>query len=307
MNELVVKKSNPNKPPRILIYGVEGVGKSTLGARAPKPIFISPEGGTDELKNAHGNGVDQIPNIKTWLDVKNAIKSLATLNHDYQTVVLDSADWIEKVCHLHILGTSGKSITTVNGGYGSGYRESEAMHKVLIDDLSELREKKNMGIIITAHAHVKAVKDPSMMEDYDSFEIKCHEMVSSLWREWVDALLFARFRTFLKSNDDSSKARALGDGTRVVYTQKQPAFQAKNRYGLPVEMEFTENFWNEFITLSGKGPKDAAVILSELTGMVEGLTDLELKEKVLIAMKDANGDAHKLNSIHNRLKTIKRG
>lgn len=84
-----------------------------------------------------------------------------------------------------------------------------------------------MAIIVTAHAQVKEIKDPEMMKDYDCYQIKCDERVSSLWREWVDAMIFVRFRTFIKPGEDTTKARAITDDTRVAYTIQKPAFQAK--------------------------------------------------------------------------------
>lgn len=293
------KKGNPNRPVRAMIYGVEGVGKSTLGAKSDNPIFITPEGGTDRLTDSKGNPIDEMPNILTWDDVRNAVRMLATEAHVFETVVLDSADWIEKLCHAQIIGKSGKSITTCNGGYGAGYRQSEIMHKELIDDLAVLRERRGMNVIITAHAAVRIVKDPSMPEDYESFEIKCHEMVSSLYREWVDVLLFARFRTFVNPSS-TQKARAISDGTRVAYASKQPSFQAKNRYGMPAELPFTEDFWN---VLNGYARVDPAKVRAEILGLREKVSP----EKLAVVDKtitDAGNDPNKLAAILKRLKEV---
>ena len=293
-------KSNPTKPIRVLIYGVEGIGKSTLGAKSDSPIFITPEGGADQLTDAHGNPVDIVDGVTNWDTLRKAVSFLINEEHSYKTLVLDSADWIEKICHSAIIGKSGKSISTVNGGYGAGYRQSEIMHKEFIDDVSKLRETRGMNIVITAHAAVKPVKDPSMMTDYDSFEIKCHEMVSSLWREYVDALLFARFRTFVKESDDTAKARALSDGTRVVYTRKQPSFQAKNRYGMPPEIEFTENFWSVLKSYQAKPPSCVEKV-KELYEMVAKLKDTELQDKALASIEAGKSDFQKLEVIEKRL------
>lgn len=299
---LETRKSNPNKPVRVLIYGVEGVGKTTLGARADRPVFITPEGGTDNIP-----GVDEMPNITDWKSVRAAINKLLTEEHSFKTLVIDSADWLEKLCHADIIGSSGKDIIRANGGYGAGYRESEIRHRDLIADLSKLRDARNMNIVVTAHYQVKTVKDPEMLEDYDGFEIKCHDMVSSLWREWVDALLFARFRAFLKKSDDSAKARALGDDSRVVYTVKRPAFQAKNRFGLPPEMEFTENFWNEFMGYARKGPVQAGIveeIKADIKELFGKLKDEATQKVVVESIQKAGTDVKMLEAIRRRLKEI---
>lgn len=294
---LEVRKSNPNKPVRIMCYGVEGVGKSTLGAKAQNPIFISPEGGTDQLGD-----VAEMPDVTDWDSVISAVAKLGKEQHNYQTLVIDSADWLEGLAHTKIIGNSNKSIITCNGGYGAGFRESQSMHQSLIKLLSQLREERNMNIVVTAHAHVKNVKDPSMMEDYEAFEIKCHEFVSSLWREWVDGLFFARFRTFIKAKDGTVKARALSDGTRVVYTVKQAFCQAKNRYGMPAEMEFNENFWSDLMRYSRKTLASKDMLLERALLISDDKTRLNAVE----AIKKCNNEADLLK-IENRLFQITKG
>lgn len=323
------RKSNPNKPLRIMPYGVEGVGKSTLGAKSDRPIFISPEGGTDQLTNSSGEPVDEMlfkepklgsdgkpvyTSIDNWDKLIASLKRLVIEPHDFKTVVLDSADWIEGLAHRKIIGSSDKTITTVDGGYGAGYRKSQNMHQELIEILATLRDARNMNVVVPAHAHVKTVKDPGVVDDYDAFEIKCHEFVSSLWREWVDGLFFIRFKTFSKSGElnDTAKARAFSDGTRVIYTVKQPAFQAKNRYGMPPEMVFTENFWQDLVGYARKAPKQddpVAVeelrcrMLDDIVAMV-GFVDEPTRMKVMAHVEEKKNDIEELKATLARLEEI---
>lgn len=303
---LITRKSNPNKPPVVMIYGREGTGKSTLGARAPNPIFVSPEGGSDRLSTAEGNPVDEMPNVSNWQSARGAIKSILKEDHSFKTLVLDSADWLEKLCHAEIIGNSGKSITTVNGGYGAGYRQAEQMHREIIADLSEIREKRNMNIVICAHAHVKQAKDPEMLHDYDTYEIKCHEFVSALWREWVEGLFFVRFETFTKVSDDTEKARALGTDKRILYTVQRPSFQAKNRFNMPPDMEFTLDFWNEFMKYASKGAQaeTAEQILLEIEQLHALVKDAQTSKAVGETIVKAGGNPAMLNQIRTRLKEI---
>jgi len=281
-----------------MIYGPEGVGKSSFGAFADKSVFITPEGGADQLKTKSGEPIDIMPNCTTFDQVRGAVLRLTNENHPFKTLVLDSADWIEKVCHKKIIGASDRSIITCNGGYGAGYRESEALHRGLIEDLSVLRDKKNMAIIITAHSHVKEVKDPSVIENYDAFEIKCHSFVSDLWREWVDALLFVRFRAYAKEG----KAKAFGDGSRVMYTEKDPAFQAKNRYTMPKELDFDWSAWDKIksYTIS----KTADDVMKESVKLLAGITDAEKKSQVLEFLQNNSNNVNTLTDAKNRIEQI---
>jgi hypothetical protein len=287
-----------------MVYGPEGIGKSTLGAKSDNPIFISPEGGTDQLTDAYGKPVKSLSDVNTWDDVVNSLNLLMAEKHDFKTLVLDSADWIEKLAHQKIIGESGKDIIRANGGYGSGYRQAETMHKGLIEQLAQLREKRNMNIVIIAHTHVRPVKDPEMLEQYDSFEIKCHEFVSSLYREWVDGLFFVRFNTFVKT-DDTGKSKALTDGARTLYTVKRPAFQAKNRYGMPESLPFTFDSWKEILAYAKKGivQETPEMVYSEIQELLKTSPE-DIKVKATENTEKNKNNKKQLIAIRDRLKTI---
>ena len=304
---LKTRKSDPTRPPRIMIYGVEGVGKTNFAAMAEKAVFITAEGGTDQCVNEFGEAVDEVEGVRDWSSLMEALRSIRDDKHDFKTLALDSADWIEGLAHRHIVGNSGKTITTALGGYGAGYRQSQNMHQELIALLEEIREKRGMKIIPTAHAHVKTVKDPESMEDYDAFEIKCHEYVSSLWREWVDALFFVRFRTYIhKSDEPNAKARAMGDNSRVLYTVKRPAFQAKNRFGMPDEMDFVENMWPVLNQFFGKGaqPESREEVQAEINELILKVTDKATRETIVGAVKKDTSSIEKLKKHRARIKQL---
>lgn len=303
-----IEVAGARKPLRALIYGIEGVGKTSLLAKAPNPIFITPEGGTDQIR-----GAKKFKNVKTWEDVIACVDELLVAKHDYKTLAIDTADWLEKICHALIIQHSkGKSIITANGGYGAGYSEAERMHRELIAKLDRLRDECGMNILVSAHYQVKIVKDPEAVQDYDQFEIKCHEKVSSLWREWAECLFFARFNTFIKVEDDKDRGRAVTDGRRTVYTVKTPAFQAKNRYGLPAEMEFSENFWN---VLSGHidrfylggGTEQAATleaVRSEVKELLAKVQDPGLAKTAADHAEKVWTDVAQLTRARDRLKQV---
>ncbi len=144
-----------SKPPRLLVYGSEGIGKSTLAAQAPKPIFVPTEDGLDQI------ACDSFPLAKTFPDAMNCFNVLASEKHDYRTVVLDSGDWLERLIWDHVCKLFGvTSIERVDGGYGKGYSHALTYWRQLIDVLRRLREEKGMISIILAHAKVESFTDP---------------------------------------------------------------------------------------------------------------------------------------------------
>jgi hypothetical protein len=301
---LNVKKANPKTPLKLVIYGGAGVGKSTLGARSDKPIFIPAEKGTSQLLTTNNEPVDEFQGITSWDSVIAAIESLTTENHNYQTLVLDSADWTEKLAHQKILGNNHTDIVRANGGYGSGYRLSQRMHFDLISKLDRLQEVKGMHIIVTAHAQVKQAKDPSIIEDYDRHEIKCHDLISSIWIEWANFVAFVRYAIFTK-DEGTKKSRAFTDGSRIMYSTENGAFQAKNHFDFPSEMKFDLNIWNTIMAYVTKGPKKetAEMIYSETKILIEKLKE-EDKTKAIEFLEKHKSNADQLILIRERVKKL---
>lgn len=306
--EIKIKKVNPNKPVKVIMYGETGVGKSTFAANAPNPIGISPEGGLDLVKRQDGAELEQFENIATWDQLIGAIDFLIKEDHAYKTLVIDTADWVEKLAHAKIIGSSGKDINRVNGGYGSGLRDTERLHMELISKLTQLWNN-GMHIVVTAHYQVKEVKDPESIHDYDRYQIKCDERVASIWREWSTALLFAKFEVLTHQKEEQNRARAVGDGERLVCTQNRPAYQAKNRYNMPAVLPFTEDFWSVFIGYVKKGLEPVKVeTLEEITTECRALAGKvadEATQKIILETLEKNKDNRTdLIATRDRLKEI---
>lgn len=303
---LNVRKPIQNKPPRVVIYGTEGVGKTNFGINATHPVVVaSLEDRVDHLKRVDGKDFD-IADLKSWDDVRKFVRSLINENHNFKSLVIDSADWLEKLCHARIIGDSDKDIIRVNGGYSAGLREAEKLHRELLADLSDLRDKKGMAIIVTAHYHVREEKNPEAIKDYDTFQIKLDERVSSLWREWADAIFFAKFNTYVKGKDNE-KAKAFTDHGRSVFASRQAFCQAKNVYGMPKDaMEFKEDFWNVFESYFSKGmveekPEEVMTEIAELTSKID--SD-ETKVKILKTAEAAGNNVNELKAIRQRVREI---
>lgn len=301
---LEIKDTNPNEPARLFIYGDGGLGKSTLIARSDKPILLAVEKGSARLTDEYGRPIKMMSGIEKWDDVLAAIKWLRNEKHDFKTVGLDSATEIERLAIAEILkGSPGKSIITVDKGYGAGDKRSGAMHKELIEAIEDLRLNRDMHILVTGHQKVKTAKDPAMIEDYDTFEPKFQTAEPmGLWKEYVDATIFVRMSTFLKT-DDQAKARALTDGKRVAYTTQNPAFYAKNRFGLPSEMEFTFEFWNNLKPYLEKGvlPFDFNATYQEIISLISMIPNEQTQKMIMQSLDEAGKNEADLKMIKNRL------
>jgi hypothetical protein len=223
-----IKKGGDIAPPRILLYGVAGVGKSTFAAGAPNPIFLPTEEGMGLLK------ADSFPLIRSYADMMTALGELYTEKHNYQTVVVDSLDWLEplvwqKVCEDNKI----KSIEDL--GYGKGYTQAIDRWREYLDGINALRDHKGMSIVQIAHSHIKRFDSPTH-DSYDRYEIKLHAKASALVQEHSDCVFFANYRVSTTEKVvgfNKKVTRAVGGGERVLYTEERPAYLAKNRYGLP--------------------------------------------------------------------------
>lgn len=220
-----------NAPPRIVLYGDHGIGKSTFAAGAPKPIFICTEDGLGNIDSA---------SFPLCMSYKNALGCVHTLykeKHDFQTVVLDSLDWLEALVWTHVAKAHGhKEIEDF--GYGKGYAFAADTMRDFLRGLNALRTEKKMAVILTAHCQVKRFDDPTS-EPYDRYILKLHKSASSIVSEWADVIGFAQNDTRVQKEDvgfNKKARRAVSSGKRWLNVERTPAFDAKNRLGLPAKM-----------------------------------------------------------------------
>ena len=226
------------QPPRIMIYGSEGIGKSTFAANAPKTVFIQTEDGLGEIDCA------KFPLVGTFDDMVAQLKAIRDEQHEYQTLAIDSLDWLERIIWDRVCADYGvKCIEKADGGYGKGYTHALTYWRQVISLLNEIRERRKMAVILVAHAKVERFEDPEHPA-YDRYTPRLHKAACSLVCEWVDAVLFATRR--MRVDSDTGKAAPVGadGGERILRSFGSPACIAKNRYRLPPEMELS---WAAFV------------------------------------------------------------
>jgi hypothetical protein len=280
-----------DKPVRVVIFGGDGIGKSTFAANAPAPIFIGAEDGTAQLD------VARMPDIGSWRDVLDALAELDS-QHSYRTVAIDSADWLEPMIWDAVCA-SGNKQSIEDYGYGKGYVMALNEWRRLTSALDRLRERRGMNAIIIAHAHIRTFKNPAG-DDFDRWELKLHQKAGGLLKEWCDAVLFANYETL--THKSGERVKGISTGARLLYTERTAAWDAKNRYDLPPEIPLA---WDAFYDATqAHTPAPAGSIEGAISALLDGMSD-DITKRVRDAVKKASGDAAQLARIKDRLQAMK--
>lgn len=278
-------------PRRLLIHGVDGVGKSTFGACAPKPIFLGTEDGTDHLD------VARFPTPETWLDCLDAINTLTEDEHGHETLVVDSVDWAEPMLWKHVCTEANvQTIEEVGGGYGKGFNVALDGWRVFMAALERMQRKRKMHLILIAHSFIKPFKNP-LGDDFDRYILKLNEKAAAVLREWCKGVYFANYETFAVK-DKAKRVRGVSTGARLLHTQRTAAYDAKDRYGLPEEIPLS---WDEFEKAASAGaPQDVSVLKAEILRKADELGD-PLKSVIAETVAKAGDNPQSLALINNKV------
>lgn len=294
-------------PLKIVLHGIDGVGKTTFASKSPKPIFLGTENGTSQLD------VARFPAPKSFRDATQAIEELTTVSHTFETLVIDSLDWLEALLFEQICMTSKvANIEEAGGGYGKGYSAALVEWQKMITKLDELQSKTGMNLIFIAHSQIKTKQDPQYAVGFDRYVLKLNEKAAAKWREYVDCVLFASFDISIKK--EQGKTRAYGGADRLLFTEWRSGFDAKNRLGLPPELTLS---WDEFISFAKpskerlkkeestlNGPASLIAIKCDLSDLVSQVRDPKIKETAQASIERAGDNMEKLHKIITKLQTI---
>ena len=220
------------KAKKVVLYGPEGIGKSSLASQFPNPIYIDTEGSTTELN------VDRLPKPSSWTMLNQQVEWVKQQGGRFKTLVIDTIDWAEMQCIESVCAQHGKK-GVEDFGYGNGYVYVKEELGRFLNKLSDVVEA-GIHVVLTAHAQIRKFEQPDEMGAYDRYELKLGKKTSSqtapLVKEWADMVLFMNYKTYSVATDDKGKKHKAQGGVRTIYTTHHPAWDAKNRHGLPNEL-----------------------------------------------------------------------
>lgn len=216
---------------KVLVYGPEGVGKSTFASRFPQPLFIDTEGSTRNLD------VMRMPTPTSWPMLLDEVATVAQ-ERPCQTLVIDTADWAERMCARDLCMMKGWQ-GIEDAGWGKGYTYLAERFGQLLNLLEDV-VRTGIHVVVTAHAKINKFEQPDEMGTYDRWELKLEKKTAPMLKEWADMILFANYKTIVVK-DSNGKAKGQGGHQRVMYTTHTAAWDAKNRDDLPDMLSFDYN------------------------------------------------------------------
>lgn len=222
------------KPRKIVLYGVGGIGKNTWASGAPNPLVIQTEDGSNDI------GIARLPMCLTLQDIQKQLREVLLEDHDYRTLIIDTADGVETLIHNSVVvGTNAASVGEI--GYGRGYEAAVSDIRKILFVLDKIRDVRGMTVIVLAHAKIARFEDPSN-EAYDRYSLQMHHKAAAEVMHWADEVLFANYKTFVRKTEQGFRERnvAVGTGERFLFTREMPAYFAKSRLPLPAELPMPE-------------------------------------------------------------------
>ena len=247
MKILTGKKQTPR---RCLLYGVHGIGKSTWAAQAPNVLMMDLEDGLADID------CSRTEVVKDLLHAREIIEWLRSEKHEFRTLVIDSADWLEQLVHKYVAEQAGKK-TIGDIPYNAGYKTAEAIWRNILDQLNMLRDDRGVAVILTAHSNISRFTNPAG-DSYDRYEPALHKSSSALVQQWADEVFFASYRVNVTKKDEGfgkTRAVATGGEQRFIRCQENATAYAKNRLAMPAEIDFSFEAYREAITASRQTTK----------------------------------------------------
>jgi hypothetical protein len=226
-----IEKGRLKTATRLVLYGVAGIGKSTLAAALfpGRILFLDTEDSTLRMD------VDRV-RIRTYNELESALDQLAR-SCDYEAVAIDTIDWAELLGIQRML-TNDHKRSIEDYGYGKGFTKAAEVMKSLLEKCDTL-VARGIHVVLIAHSKISRVSPPDETEGYDRYELKLSKHAAPLVKEWSDGLLFLKFGLQMVEGKDG-KVKGTSTGTRTLHTQQSAAWDAKCRESLPESIQFVD-------------------------------------------------------------------
>lgn len=263
-----ISRGKESRPPRVLVYSFEGVGKTRFASGAPDPLFLDLDRGSHKYDVAR-----LVP--ETWSETLEWLAGIESGKVKCQTVVLDSITTLEHVGHQEFF--AGSSVDMWNGGYGKGDTHVTQRWRELLGQLERIWGQ-GKAIVLVAHAVVKKFEDPSG-PGYERFEVGVRPKLAGLLRQWVDYVLFCREDVAMAGKVENGKGKAVTTGTRWAYTRRTPAYDAKARGTLMFPEKFLLS-WDEFASAIASEKLRSDEMGAQIASMLDELADPSLTKQV---------------------------
>jgi 5'-3' exonuclease len=300
-----VRKGKLRDPLKAFFYGVNGVGKSTLAAGAPDPIWADIEGGSSQLDVARyqfrdGDG-GHIPT--TYAEVTAMLDDLATHEHGFRSLIVDTADRLEAMLWAFICKRDGKD-GIEDYGFGKGYIAALDEWRKLLTQFERLRSR-GMNVVLIGHCQIRTFKSPDTA-DFDRYNPNLHDKASGLLKDWADVVGFCCFEDGATAAKKGERSRGFTTGRRLLKLERTAAYDAKSRYPMPAEVELDPtNPWGPFAAALSDGaslgaPELAALVWAE----AERIGDPAVTAKLAPAVKEAI-EKNEVDRLRRNLLTLK--
>jgi hypothetical protein len=243
---------NTLSAPAIMLYGLEGIGKTTFGADFPSPYFICAE---DGMRNKIFDGIPRyFPG--SFQDILDVLDALATQPHVYKTVVIDTLDAVQKLIFEHIARKNNKE-NIEDIGYGKGYKFAALEIPQLLARFERL-QKKDIAVLLLCHAGIKNFANPEG-ENYDRYVPMLFDSIAAQIKQYVDFILFSTYKVGVDGK------KGIGGKERIIYTEHCAAYDAKSRCEMPEQIPLDAQ---TFLSLIGDGAENG---MKKMTDRIQNL------------------------------------
>lgn len=227
--DFTVTSTRQTKSLKVVVYGPEGIGKTTFANNFPQPVYIDIEGSTNFIDG------QKLPDPTSWTMLLEELEYLKSTPGVARTIVIDTMDWAEALAKQHLMAKNNWEAIDASS-YGTRYVALADEIGKFLNKLSELVEL-NYNVVLLAHSETKKHELPDELGAFDRYVLKLERRDASLVKEWADMILFANFKTTVITDSKTNSKKATG-GQRVMYTTHKPTWDAKNRLGLADELPF---------------------------------------------------------------------